>query len=69
MTKTKTKVPTRTIHVDDTLHGQFKAFCDYRGIKIGAATEELIKCILQGTISGSTIARELQEFKQIYGNG
>ena len=56
---------TKTIHVSEDLHELFKQYCHARGIKVGFATEDVLRCILSGSISGSDL--EFKENKIVYG--
>jgi hypothetical protein len=46
-------VTTTPIQIDKALHGAFKHFFTHKGLPIKVAVEELMKCALSGSISGS----------------
>lgn len=43
----------RTVNVTNEVYFQFKHFCNHKGLQIKAAVEELMKCALTGSASGS----------------
>lgn len=56
-----------TLHVDSNLHELFSQYCKHRGLKVGFATEELLRCMLSGSISGSEVMKHVKEHELVYG--
>lgn len=56
-----------TLHVDETIHAHFSNYCKRRGLKVGFVTEQLLLCVLSGSISGSEVMKEIREYKIVYG--
>ncbi len=56
-----------TLHVSEDVHQLFSDYCKNRGIRVGFATEELLKCLLSGSISGSEVMKPVKEYDIVYG--